>query len=210
MIIQLSSGQGPSECELAVKKLYDSLKKEFPDIEMISSHEAKRAEGCTSILFQTEQDLSGLEGSIQWICRSPYRPNHKRKNWFVDVSIIPEVETVRKDESMPDGGEKEVYQENEIRFERFHCGGKGGQNVNKVETGVRLIHIPTGITVTSTSERSQYANKKDALNKLNVILRQIELEGKKKQTNSAWQEHTKIVRGNPVRVYVGMDFKRKV
>lgn len=210
MIIQLSSGQGPSECELAVKKLYDSLKKEFPDIEMISSHEAKRVEGCTSILFQTEQDLSGLEGSIQWICRSPYRPNHKRKNWFVDVSIIPEVETVRKDESMPDGGEKEVYQENEIRFERFHCGGKGGQNVNKVETGVRLIHIPTGITVTSTSERSQYANKKDALNKLNVILRQIELEGKKKQTNSAWQEHTKIVRGNPVRVYVGMDFKRKV
>lgn len=210
MIIQLSSGQGPSECELAVKKLFDSLKKEFQDIEMISSHEAKRAEGCTSILFQTEQDLSGLEGSIQWICRSPYRSNHKRKNWFVDVSVIPEVETVRKDESMPDGGEKEVYQENEIRFERFHCGGKGGQNVNKVETGVRLIHIPTGITVTSTSERSQYANKKDALNKLNVILRQMELEGKKKQTNSAWQEHTKIVRGNPVRVYVGMDFKRKV
>lgn len=210
MIIQLSSGQGPSECELAVKKLYVSLKKEFPDIEMISSHKAKRAEGRTSILFQTGQDLSGLEGSVQWICRSPYRPNHKRKNWFVDVSVIPEVETVRKDEAMPDGGEKEVYKENVIRFERFHCGGKGGQNVNKVETGVRLIHIPTGITVTSTSERSQYANKKDALNKLNAILGQMEMEGKKKQTNSAWQEHTKIVRGNPVRVYVGMDFKRKI
>lgn len=210
MIIQLSSGQGPAECELAVKKLYDSLKREFPDIEMISSHEAKRKEGCTSILFQTEQDLSGLEGSIQWICRSPYRPNHKRKNWFVDVSVISEAENIRKDTSMPRCGEKEVYKENEIRFERFHCGGKGGQNVNKVETGVRLIHIPTGITVTSTSERSQYANKKDALSKLNVILGQMELEEKKKQTNSAWQEHTKIVRGNPVRVYEGMDFKRKV
>lgn len=210
MIIQLSSGQGPAECELAVKKLYDSLKREFPDIEMISSHEAKRTEGCTSILFQTEQDLSGLEGSIQWICRSPYRPNHKRKNWFVDVSVISEAENIRKDTSMPRCGEKEVYKENEIRFERFHCGGKGGQNVNKVETGVRLIHIPTGITVTSTSERSQYANKKDALSKLNAILGQMELEEKKKQTNSAWQEHTKIVRGNPVRVYEGMDFKRKI
>lgn len=210
MIIQLSSGQGPAECELAVKKLYDSLKREFLDIEMISSHEAKRTEGCTSILFQTEQDLSGLEGSIQWICRSPYRPNHKRKNWFVDVSVIPGAENIRKDASIPCCGEKEVYKENEIRFERFHCGGKGGQNVNKVETGVRLIHIPTGITVTSTSERSQYANKKDALSKLNVILGQMELEEKKKQTNSAWQEHTKIVRGNPVRVYEGMDFKRKV
>lgn len=57
MIIQLSSGQEPVECELAVKKLYDSLKKEFPDIELISGHEAKRTEGCT---FYSLSDGTGL------------------------------------------------------------------------------------------------------------------------------------------------------
>lgn len=194
MIIQLSSGQGPVECEIAVEKLFQVLQKEFPDIEELSSHKSKWGDGNTSILFSTEADLSFLEGSIQWICKSPVRPNHKRKNWFVDVSVIPEVENICK--------------EQEIKFERFHCGGKGGQNVNKVETGVRLIHIPTGITVTSTSERSQFMNKKDALNKLNIILQEKEMDEKKKQINNAWMEHNSIVRGNPVRVYTGMEFKR--
>lgn len=94
MIIQLSSGQGPTECELAVKKLFNSLCKEYPDIQLLSSHASKASECYSSILFSTECDLSHLEGSIQWICKSPYRPNHKRKNWFVDVSIIPEAEHI--------------------------------------------------------------------------------------------------------------------
>lgn len=194
MIIQLSSGQGPTECELAVSKLLKSLQKEYTDIEILSQHPSK-TEGCfTSVMFRTNQDLSDLEGTVQWICTSPYRPHHKRKNWFVDVSIIPEEETICKDQ--------------DVRFERFHCGGKGGQNVNKVETGVRLIHIPTGITVTSTSERSQALNRKDALDKLNEILKEREDAAKQKQTNSAWREHNRLVRGNPVRCYKGMEFKR--
>ena len=194
MIIQISSGQGPAECELAVCKLYESLKKEYPDMKEISSHISHFSGRCTSIMFETEEDLSCLEGTIQWICQSPYRPTHKRKNWFVDVSIIPEQQIICTD--------------NNIRFERFHCGGNGGQNVNKVETGVRLIHIPTGITVTSTAERSQLLNKKNALEKLASLLNQKQLEQEQLQINSAWREHTKIVRGNPVRVYEGHKFKR--
>ena len=207
MIIQLSSGQGPAECELAVSKLFDALKKEYPDIKYLSGHTSRYHEGYTSILLETERDLSGLEGSVQWICRSPYRPNHKRKNWFVDVSIIPEIERV--DDSEGDYEDIVLCRDEDIRFERFHCSGKGGQNVNKVETGVRLIHIPTGITVTSTAERSQYMNKKAALKKLNAILAQMAEDRKSSQKQSAWSEHTKIVRGNPVRIYKGLDFRLK-
>ena len=195
MIVQISSGQGPAECELAVCKLFECLKKEYPDIKEISSHKSRFSDSCTSIMFETEEDLSHLEGTVQWICQSPFRPHHKRKNWFVDVSIIPEQEVVCTDQN--------------IRFERFHCGGKGGQNVNKVETGVRIIHIPTGITITSTAERSQLLNKKDALEKLATLLKDKQTEQVKLQINSAWREHTRIVRGNPIRTYEGKAFKLK-
>lgn len=196
MIIQISSGQGPVECEYAVSKLYDILKTEFPDIKEISSHKSRFSDCFTSIMFETECNLSELEGTIQCIFPSPFRPNHKRKNWFVDVSIIPEQEVICTGQN--------------IKFERFHCGGNGGQNVNKVEAGVRLIHIPTSITVTSTSERSQLLNKKDALEKLNAILTDKQLAQQQLQINNAWKEHNRIVRGNPVRIYEGKGFKRKV
>lgn len=195
MILQISSGQGPVECELAVEGIFNSLQSEFPDIENLSRHKSRFSDGYTSILFSTDTDLSFLEGTIQWICKSPIRPNHKRKNWFVDVSIIDEVE--------------EVVDEMDVKFERFHCGGNGGQNINKVETGVRVIHIPTGIRVTSTSQRSQAQNKAECLRKLNVILSDMKEYNIAKQKNEAWSENYKIVRGNPVRVYVGEGFRLK-
>jgi len=186
---------GPVECRAAVGGIYKALEREFADIEMITSVKGEVEGAFSSIIFSSEQDLSELEGTMQWTCKSKYRPGHKRKNWFVDVSIIPEVEEI-----------SEKLTTDAIRIEKFHSGGPGGQNVNKVETGVRIIHLPTGITVSSTRERSQFANKQDALKKLSTVLKEMNVTSKDRQKNDAWSKHAQIVRGNPIRIYEGEDF----
>lgn len=195
MRVQISSGQGPAECGLAVGLFYRQLQKEGRDIRLIQSVRAKGGKGYSSILFETEEDMRELEGSVLWICRSPFRPKHRRKNWFIDVSVL---------EQLPD-----TQGDMKLRFETFRSKGKGGQHVNKVETGVRVIHVPTGISVVSTEARSQHMNKKLAMNRLCDILADMELENRRREKELAWMEHTRLERGNPVRVYEGMDFIRK-
>ena len=197
MEIQLSSGYGPAECELAVGKLLVSLISEFPDIRVIAKAEGVR-NGCfRSVKISSGNDLAFLEGTVQWICKSPFRPNHSRKNWFVDVSACHNAEITGFDADF-------------VRFETFRSGGHGGQNVNKVETGVRAIHTPTGISVLSTDERSQHTNRKKALERLReaVISLNASREASAKSKNRL--EHSRITRGNPVRVYTGMEFIRVI
>ncbi len=196
MIMQISSGMGPVECRAAVGGIFNRLQQENPDLEVITSVKGEVEGAYSSIIFTAERDLSDLAGTMEWICKSSYRPGHKRKNWFVDVSVINEPSEV--DESI---------NENNIRIEKFHSGGPGGQHVNKTESGVRIIHIPTGITVSSTKERSQFMNKQDALKKLSAVLKQTNANSKDKQKNDAWSKHAQIVRGNPVRIYEGESFK---
>ena len=194
MRIQISSGQGPEECELAVGLFYQALRREVEGIQMISSVKGRRG-GFSSVVLEAEADLSGLEGSVLWVCKSPLRPGHKRKNWYIDVSILEEIPRTSK--------------EMQVRFETFRSGGKGGQNVNKVETGVRVVHIPTGIAVVSTEARSQHMNKQIALNRLCDILADRDLQCARREKELAWMEHNRLERGNPVRIYEGREFVRR-
>lgn len=194
MRIQISSGQGPEECELAVELFYQALRREVEGIQLVSGVKGRRG-GFSSVVLEAEADLSGLEGSVLWVCKSPLRPEHKRKNWYIDVSILEEVPRTSK--------------EMQVRFETFRSGGKGGQNVNKVETGVRVVHIPTGIAVVSTEARSQHMNKQIALNRLCDILADRDLQCARREKELAWMEHNRLERGNPVRIYEGREFVRR-
>lgn len=193
IVIQISSGQGPEECELAVAKLFDALCGEFHGIELIDKTSGGRSGCCKSIRFYGDEELRFLEGTVLWICRSPFRPKHKRKNWFVDVSVCADADEVVFDESL-------------VRFDTFRSGGKGGQHVNKTESGVRAIYEPTGDSAIAMDERSQHRNKAIAAARLKQVVEDGNRLSRDNVKSESRLENYRIVRGNPVRVYMDPSF----
>lgn len=192
MIYQISSGQGPSECEKAVALFLDYLEENY-DISVVDTSAGYHQGDYRSVRFYAEEDLSAYVGSVQWICRSPYRPHHERKNWFIDFQPVPVADT--KD-----------FDSGQVVYATLHSGGKGGQNVNKVETGVRAIYVPTGEMIVCTEERSQYANRQKALARLKENFDRAQKADIAEAKNGAWRKHTQIVRGNAVTKFKGMGF----
>jgi peptide chain release factor len=202
MWIQISSGKGPDECELAVSLFCKAYEKEcgLADIKVsiLDAVAGNISGNFKSILLSVEgqnnKDL--ISGTIQWICKSPYRPNHKRKNWFINVEVFKE-------------SEKLNFSDRDIKFETMRSSGPGGQNINKVETAVRAIHLPTGIAVAASEERSQHMNKKLAIAKLMNILDTQNEQNSKELEKFMWMQHNLLVRGNPIRTYEGEFFRMK-
>ena len=194
MKYEISSGNSPAECELAVTKFAEYLVKNY-GATIVSSSEGYNKGTYRSITISADRDLSEFVGSVLWVCKSPYRPEHKRKNWFIDFKFQDEAEKVD-------------FNPDRVVFSTFHSGGNGGQNVNKVETGVRAIYPPTGDITVCTDERSQHANKKKALARLEVTVIERNAEERIERANSMRISHVNLERGNAVAKFEGEKFKR--
>lgn len=199
-LLQLSSAQGPEECCLAVAKALKKIMKEAEQLKLklsiLEQEIGRHSDTLRSVLVsvegeQTDQLVEQWVGTIQWICQSPYRPKHGRKNWFIGVACFDGVKFI---------------DDSEIKFETMRSSGAGGQHVNKTDSAVRATHLATGLSVKVQTERSQHANRRVA-----ILLLSQKLESQRQSMASEHKAerrlfHHQVERGNAKRVFKEINF----
>jgi len=205
-IIQITSGRGPAECCWVVaqvlKQFLEAVKHNGIDYRILQREKGMENLTLQSVTVQLKGKDLGIFlnqwiGTIQWVGASTFRPNHKRKNWFVGLYEIEQTEQFQ-------------IHEKDVVYQATRSSGPGGQHVNKVSSAIRAIHRPTKMQVLVMDSRSQHQNKKIAKIRLQEKVAELHLKALKSRMKNQWGNHLKLERGNPIQVFKGSDFKKNV
>ncbi len=204
-VIQITAGRGPAECCWVAAQVLKLFLKEVESFGIVYKviHRVKGFENGTiqSATIKLEgKGLTGLLnswlGTIQWIGVSTFRKYHKRKNWYIGIYELDQINLGS-------------ILEKDMVFKAMRSTGPGGQNVNKVNSAVRATYKPTGTSVVVMDSRSQHQNKKIAIDRLRDKMLELQLEKLKESISNQWENHLTVQRGNPIKVFKGTDFKKE-